>query len=222
MENTEPKDENSRKFLPIILGMILFLSIMTYRRLKEWKMILPEIKPPKLEMPKIELPQEQQGLKEWVSPDGRLTIKYPADWFEMPEDFLEGLTQEKTIEGKSKFLLLAQKSNIEMGNVNNAFLLVQELNFEGERSFEKILDEMKQDSEKKQVKMEVLGTEIKEKEATIETKYKDKNGSYLHCKEKIILDKEKTYLISLFTFEKDWKNIQEKGNEIINSSKLLD
>ncbi len=227
MENSEVKEENikkeeakkelSKKDILLIFFVILLLSFFTYRHFKSWRESLSEVEMPKFEMPKFEIPSKKEGgYKEFVSPDGELKMKYPADWMEMKKEMFEGFTQE----GEGKTLFFAQKFEFE--KTAQAFLTVQELNLKEKKGAEEIIEEMKKDVEAKEGKMEILKLEIEDKTAVLEASYKGKTGFPLRSKEKIILNEKKGYLISFSTFEKNWPDLQKEAEEIINSTTLLE
>ncbi|MBZ9578245.1 hypothetical protein KJA14_00015 [Patescibacteria group bacterium] len=226
MENSEAKEGNikkeetkkelSKKDIILIFSVILLLSLITYWHFKNWRKSLSEVEMPKFEMPEFEFPsKEEEGYKEFISSDGKLKMKYSADWMEMKSEIFEGFTQED----KGKTLFFAQKFELE--KAAQAFLTIQELSLGEEKGFEEIIEKMKRDIEEKEGEMEILKLEIENKTAIFEAGYKGKTGYPLHSKEKIILNKEKTYLISFFTFEKNWPDLQQEAEEIINSTTLL-
>lgn len=227
MENSEVKEENikkeetkkelSKKDILLIFFVILLLSFFTYRHFKSWRESLSNVEMPKFEMPEFEIPSKKEGgYKEWISPDGKLKIKYSTDWMEMKKEIFEGFIQEN----KGKTLFFAQK--FEMEKAAQAFLTVRELILEKEREFEEIIEEMKKNVEEKEGKMEILNLDIEDKTAIFEAKYRGETGLPLHSKEKIILNEEKGYLISFSTFEKNWQDFKEEAEEIINSAILLE
>lgn len=227
MENSEVKEENikkeetkkelSKKDILLIFFIILFLSLATHWHFKNWRKALSEAEMPKFEMPEFEIPsKKEEGYKEWISPDGKLKMEYSADWMGMKKEMFEGFTQE----GKGKTLFFAQKFETE--KAAQAFLIVQELNLEEEKEIEEIIEGMKKDVEEKEGEMEILKLEIENKTAIFEASYTGKTGLPLRSKEKIILNKEKAYLISFSTFEKNWQDFQKEAEEIINSTTLLE
>jgi len=223
MENPEIKKEDAeeekklskRDFILVII-VILFLSGATFWNFKSWRKSLGQVELPKFEMPKMELFPEKGGSKEWTSPDGKLKMKYPADWIEVDIKMLENYVQREVEE---KPLLVAQKFSIEKSTL--VFLTVNKLNFEESVEFEEILEKMKEDAKKREGKMEVLNSEIKDKEMVFEAKYTKKGGTVFLSREKILLEKG-GYLVSVFAFEKDWSEFKKEAEEIINSVQLVE
>jgi len=217
-ETKEEKKLSKRDFI-VIIFVILLLSGAIFWNFKNWRKSLEKVELPKFEMPKFEISPKKEGYKEWTSPDGTLKMGYPADWMEMESKTLENFPQAEIIGGKGKILFFAQK--IAWEKTSLVFLLVQKLTFEEKRGAEEIIEEIKKGVEEKEGEMEIERLEIKNGEAVLEAKYKGKKGYELHSKEKIILN-EKGYLISCFTFEKDWSEFQKEAEEIINSAQLIE
>lgn len=224
MENSEIKKEGakegkrlSRRDFILVIVVILFLSGMTFWNFKTWRKSLKEVELPKFEMPKFEPLPKKEGHKDWISSDGKLKITYPADWIEMDKRVIEQFPQEKIKE--SKVLFVAQKFELE--NVKQAFLTVEELNIK-EADFNRIIEIMQAETEKEGGNMEILSQKIGEKEAVFEANYKREGGLSLHSNEKLILAKEKFFLVSFFTFENYWSEFQKESEEILNSVQLVE
>jgi len=211
IENKKEEKQLSKREFLFVIFIIFILSGLTFYHFKQWKESLKEVKPPKIEIPKVELFPKQEGYKEWISPDGRIKIKYQADWIEMRKEVFEGLTREN----KGKTLFFAQKFIFD--KAAQGFLTVQKLNLEEEITIKEIIENMKKDVESKKGEMEILNLELKDKSAILEAKYKKEGGPSLYSTEKIILAEKEFYLITFSTFEKNWKDFQKEAEEIINS-----
>lgn len=203
------------KFLILITLFILGLSFATYWQFKNFQNSLSEVKFPKFEMPKFEIPffPKDEGYKEFISPDGKLKLKYSSGWMEMTKENLESFNQEKT---KENVLFFVQKLKIEKAAL--AFLIVQES--ERGTNIEEIIEEMKKETMEMEGEMEILSLEKENKGGYLEAKYKRK-GSIFHSKEKIILGENKFYVISIIALEKDWPEFKDEADEILNSIELL-
>jgi hypothetical protein len=210
----EEKKLSKRDFVLVIL-VILFLSGATYWNFKTWRKSLGKVELPKFEMPKLEPFSKKEGYKEWISPDGKLKLKYPTDFTEVDFRILETLNKEKITE---KPLFFAQKFQVEVEGVNQSYLMVQES--KEKKGLEEVLDEIKKKNEEGGGKMEILNSNKIESELIFEAKYQKKNGLTFHSLEKIISN-EKIYLVTFFTFEKDFQKSQKEGKDIINSIQLL-
>lgn len=229
MENLNNKKENvneekareriTKKDLFLILFVILFLSGATFWNFKNWGKSLEKVELPKFEMPKLEFsPQKTEGYKEFISPDGKLKMSYPSDWTVMDNQFLESSQSQVTMKGK--VLFIAQKFSWNTAGL--AILSVQELNFEPEKRTEEILETLKEESKQKEGEMEILKSEIEDREVFFEAKYKRGANLDLHSEEKVIITEGKTYLVSFFTSKKDWAAFQKEGEDILNTVQLLE
>jgi hypothetical protein len=159
--------------------------------------------------------------KEFLSQDGKLKIEYTSEWIEIkPEDFEKFVSREEL---KEKYNLKTLFSAEKFGFGNVAILIIQEMSVPREKTFREILEEMKESNKKGGIKMEILNSEIKEKEATFEAKYENKYNS--HSIEKIFFSEEETnkksFLIAYLTLERDWPSLKEEGRKIISSAQLL-
>jgi hypothetical protein len=215
-EGTKEKNKLSKRDFILVILVILFLSGVTYWNFKTWRKSLGKVELPKFEMPKFEPFPKKEGYKEWTSPDGKIKMKYSADWMEMDMRTLESYIQREIEE---KPLFLAQKLVMEKSTF--VILTVDKLKGMEGLNVEKILEKMKEDTQKREGEMEILKIESKDKEAIFEAKYNKKNGPVFHSKEKMIIDKE-VYLISFFAFEKDFPVFEKEAEEIINSIQLLE
>ena len=215
MENPEEKKLSKRDFILVIL-VILLLSGASYWNFKSWRKSLGKVEFPKFEMSKFVPFPKKEGYKEWVSPDGKIKMKYSADWVETDIEMFESYSQRE-IEGKPLFL--AQKFSFEGGVPY--FLIVQELDIK-EKDTEKIFGKMTEDVQKNEGEMEILNSEEKDKEILFEAKYTKKDKPTLLSKEKIILNEERGYLIACLAFEKNWLGFQKEAEEIINSAQLVE
>jgi hypothetical protein len=217
MEEEIKKKENklSKRDFVLVILVILFLSGATYWNFKTWQKSLGKVELPKFEMPKFEPFLKKEGYKEWTSPDGKLKLKYPADFTEVDFRILENFIKEKIEE---KPLFFAQKFQVGMEGVNQSYLMVQES--KEKKRLEEVLDEIKKKNEEGGGKMEILNSNKIEDELVFEAKYQKKNGLTFHSLEKIISN-EKIYLVTFFTFEKDFQKFQKEGKDIIDSIQLL-
>lgn len=210
-----------KQYFILTVISILVLSFVTHWQFKNFQESSSEIKLPEFEMSKIELPsfQEDSDYKEFISPDEKLKLKYHSLWIEFPKETLENLNKEIVKTG-SEILFFAQKFDLEKTTFTS--LIIQELNSENGSGTEEIIEKIKKEAEEKNIGMEILKLEIKEKEANLETKYQQEDGDIFHSKEKIILTENKIYLISFIAPDKDWLNFEQEAEEIINSVQLIE
>jgi hypothetical protein len=208
------------KFLISIITFILLLGFATYWQFRNFQKSLSKIVIPKFEIPKFEikLPTEKRETKEFISPDGKLKLKFSTDWIELSASILEALNKEAVKEG-AKILLYAQKMNLEKKAF--ASLVVQEVEIKEDANLEELIEKLKKENKEKGVEMEIIASEIKGREGIIEAEYKRKEGIIFHSKTKVILEKNKCWLITIFSLKQDWINFKEEANEILNSVEIL-
>jgi hypothetical protein len=159
---------------------------------------------------------ETSEYKEFTSPDGKLKLKYLADWIEMDKGFLETFNQE-IIKKEVKILFFAQKLKVKTGSF--AYLVIQELEKEKWKSLDEIIEEMKKESKERGVEIEIV--KVDKENGIFEAKYKKANQPEIHSSEKIVEGKEKIYLIAFLTFGKSWEEFQPEMNSIFDSIQLL-
>ena len=134
-----------KKIIAISLTMVLFLSLLSYWRFKHFTQSLSKINLPKIELPEIKLEtlpfsmeEEVKEWKEWISPDGKLKLKYSAGWVE-GEKIFSNIFQQEPIIQDGKILFSAQK--LDLKNQNFLLLMVEEIS--PEKKLEEILEEIK-------------------------------------------------------------------------------
>jgi len=163
--------------------------------------------------------------KEFISPDGKLKMAYSSDWIEIKDEkILEKTTPKEKIEKYGlETLFLAQKLRKE----KIAQLIISELNFDKQKSFENIIEEMKEANHQQGWEMEIIKSEIKDEEDVLEAKYRKTDRYDVHSKEKILLlnpenEKTKVYLVTVIALDKNWQEFSEEAEEIINSATLIE
>ena len=198
--------------------MILGLSFVVYWQFKSFQQSLTEVNLPKFKMPEIDSglwPEGKEGYKEWISPDEKLKIKYPAFWLEMEEGSIKNYLGSTE---KGEILLFAYR--LELKNPTAmSFLVVQKLNLE--KNLGKAIKEIENDTTEKGGEIKNINLKIKENQAEFETEGKSKTGEIFYSKERLILGGENLYLISVFSPEKNWAKIEKEANEILDSVELI-
>jgi hypothetical protein len=170
------------------------------------------------------LSPEEITQKEFKSPDGKLKMNYRSDWFEIKEKtmFEMIIPKERFEKYGAETIFLAQK----IGKKMFAHLEVSKMSLGGKKNFEEIIEMMKQDNREKGWEMEILKSEIKEKEMIFEAKYKKTGQEDIHSLEKMLsyeLEGErKVYLVSFICFETNWQGFEREATEIINSAQLIE
>jgi len=209
--------KDSKIFIIIIL-IIFLLGFAVYWQFRTFQKSLSqvgEIQFPKFEMPNIEelLSSKNKEKKEFVSPDNKIKLKYSSTWIELDPETLEQMNKE-AVKEEGEILFFAQKFKLEKAAL--AFLTVQEIS-KKEKSIEGFIETMKKETEEKGSKMEVIDLETKEGMASLEAKYQKEKSPPFHSKAKIFFTKDKIYLISIFSLEKDWQEFEKETDEILNS-----
>lgn len=208
---------NPKLFLLFLVSLILFFSFLTYWRFREFKKSLSKIEPPKFEMPKLQTPfsPAKTEEKEFVSPDGKLKIKYSSDWLKMEEKSLEMFSKQMVIK-EVKTLFFAQK----IKGVALGFLSVQEIELKEDKKPEDIIEEMKKGRKEEELKISNL--KLAENEAVFEVDYQKEGSPGLHSKEKILKEANKAYIISVTSFSQSWTDFEQEANQILNSTQILE
>lgn len=179
---------------------------------------LSQIKPI---LPEDILKTGENNYKEFISPDGKLKMKYPSDWLETKDEkFLEEFIPE---EWKNKYnlqtIFFAQE--LKTGKIGQ--IIVNEGDFDIQ--IEEIIEEMKKSNQAKGWTMEIINLNLEE--GIFEAKYQKTDHYDLHSKEKILFSEgkenaKKAYLIAFIVFDKDWEKFENKADEVINSVQLVD
>ncbi|KPJ57552.1 hypothetical protein AMJ49_00305 [Parcubacteria bacterium DG_74_2] len=174
------------------------------------------------EIPQSEVSQPE-GYKEFVSPDGKLKIKYPSNWFRLEvESFQKTVPEEWVKNYQMKILFLTQKLETE----RSAQLIISQMIVDAQMEIEKLVEEIKKVIEKQGWEMEIMEFKTGEKECLFEAKYKKQNSPTLHSKEKILLlnpgdNQRKIFLVEFIASEKDWEYLENEGKEILNTIQLI-
>lgn len=169
--------------------------------------------------------EEEIFSKEFISPDKKLKLQYFSDWIEIRDK--EALEEIVPKEAKEKYNLKTLFFAGKLKKQSFSQLIVSEGIFEAEKSFEEIIDIMKESAQKEGWEMEIIKSEIKANQNVFEARYKKIDRYALHSKEKIILldqkeEERKVYLIALIVYEKDWPAFEEEVNNIIDSAQLIE
>lgn len=209
--------------LIIIILVILSLIGMTYWRVKEWRNSLEEVYSSedtffgKLKKVDTNLFSKEEGVsqKEFVSPDGKLKLEYSSAW---KRTFQEGKIKSfnQSI-SKERWSLLSLFYKIGAENPSFfSYLVIQETERK-DKTLEEIIAQIKKGED-----IQVIETNMKEKEAILETKYTGKEKYSLRAKEKILSGEKKIYIITLITFEREWENFKKEANTILQSAHLTE
>lgn len=223
----------SKRFLVVFLliGVVTILIALNTWNMRRMNDVFSQIGLPKFEEIKSDqwndLVAKLKGEKptnisekEYISPDGKLKVKYTSDWIELSDEkILEKIVPQRETEKQNlKLLFLAQK----IMTTGYARLIIMELNFSEEKNIETIIEEMIESNNQQGWKMEVLKSDLKEGEETFEARYTKTGGDSSHSQEKVLLlsNEKKAYLIAFIVLEKDWPDFSKEADAIISSAQL--
>jgi len=213
---------SDKAYVIILLIAVLALSLISYWRFKEFdqslsKIELPEIPSSENTLPGTNLedflPPEKEGYQEWISPDGKLKLQYPASWTRLDEALLEYSDQEETPLTESKILLFAHQIDIKEQTL--AVLTVSEA--EVEKSLEEIVEKIERDAKEQGSKTEIMDVKTEGEIAWIETLSESPNQPNSYSKVKLIFTENKTYLVVFTAPQIYWPQLEKEANEIFSS-----
>jgi len=157
----------------------------------------------------------ENDYQEFVSPDKKIKIKYPAGWIVVERE-PQGLIPKDWQETHNlKIIFLAQQ----LGASGVAQLIVYQGNFTF--SVEEIIEKMHEANRQQGQEIEIIDSKIGEKEGTLEVIYKMPENYDLHSKEKILKEGEDAYLIAFTTLDENWNNFAEQADFVINSAQIF-
>jgi len=164
---------------------------------------------------------QNDNYEEFISPDGKLKMKYPSDWLEINDEEMleEVIAQEWADKYNLKTLFLAQK--LKLGESSQ--IVVNEGDFD--IGFEEIIEEMKKSNLAKGWNMEIIDSNAEE--GIFEANYQKPDHYELHSREKVLFGEQKeglmkTYLVAVIVFDKDWEASKSIVEEIIGSVQLTE
>jgi hypothetical protein len=206
------------KILLLISLLIIFFGFMAYYRLRQFQRSFQKLSLPKIENPQPEtlfLSEDQEGEKEFITPDGKLKIKYPANWLKGEKESFPMLKEDE----EAKSLFFAYKVN--WRHPTPSYLIIQETPL---KEIDEIVEKMKKETEEKGGQIKIIKLEKGEKGALWEAEYQKKTGEIayaLHSKGRIIFGQGKNYLVTIFAFEENWSEVSAEVEKILDSIELL-
>ena len=201
----------NKKYLLIVIILIIVLGLISYRQFKKFGSSLSEIKLPELEKPEFNLEflseEKKEGYQEFISPDGKLKLKYSGNWVRSEQVLLKNTNQGIITVKEAKLLFLASRFDFE--KQAGAFLAIEKIS--AKKTLEEIIKEIKQEATFADSKKE-NGT------AVLEAKYIKENAPEFYLKGKIIFGENKAYLVTISTPERDWLVFEEEAEQIFSST----
>ena len=214
---------SDRTYIVILIIMIAGLAFMAYWNFRDFQKYSSEVEVPPIEIPEIKLDweeflsQEREGEVNWVSPDGMFQLTYSANWMKIDEAFLENAGDTGIILIDAEVLLFAYRAEIEKQIFS--FLTISQVNTE--KNLENIIKEMEENIEKEGGVIETTILETKDGSAILETISGSDAQPSFYSRGEIIFNEEKTYLIFVTTYQKDWPYFEEEAKKIFGSIELL-
>lgn len=194
---------------------------MSYGQFKRFSQSLGEVKLPEIEIPETRLEDfflpADEGEQEWVSPDGKLKLTYPATWTEADETFLGYLDQAGIVLEETELLFFAHQLDSEKQAL--ALLIVSKT--KGQRSLEEIIKEIKQNIEEQNGKIEIEISEQDNETVWLEMALEYPNQPNSYSKGKAIVNESGTYLVIFSSYQTDWPKFEQEAKEILESAHLV-
>ena len=209
------------KFLLSIIAFIFLLSLAAFGQFRNFQKSLSKIDLSKFEIPKFEiaLPSPEEETREFIDEHGELRFEYSTEWIEWNKTILETLNKEMLKE-EAEILLYAQKTKLEKSAF--AFLVVQKLSFKTDKNLEELIEKIEKESKEKGVETEIINLKIEDKEAIREIiVYQKESGLIFHSKEKIILNQNKGWIITVFTLQNNWAEFEKEFEKILQSVQTI-
>jgi|GEM_PF-2148720 len=234
---------SDRTYIIILIIMILGLSLVTYWRFQRARDFEVSVDWPEFEIPSYdwdELLNQQPDLdsffsqkkdndletffrveteeKDWLSPDNKLKLTYPAGWMTMDKIVSEYVDDPGVILEDAKILLFALR--FDMTEQLSALLTVSSV--DKEKDLQKIKEGISQKVQEDGGETEITILSFEDKIAWLEvlSRYPDKPASY--SKGTIIFSEEETYLVFFTASQRDWMQLKEEAESIFDSIELLE
>jgi len=206
--------------------MVLGLSLVSYWRFQKIRLAMPEAEFPAL--PKVKMPDmesewqntffpESEEKEEWGSPDGKLKLEYSASWQEMDQTVLQHAEGTEILLTEAEILFFAYRFKVQ--EQASAFLAVSQT--DTGKTLEEIMAEVRQNLEDEGGEADITVLETNEEVALLEMTLKYADQQNFHSKGKIIFAEEKIYLVFFASPQKDWLQLQEEADGILDSIHLM-
>jgi len=155
--------------------------------------------------------------QKFTSPANDLRIMYSEDW-KKAESYGFSLEDLSTEHAETLFF----GTKMETTEMKMAWLIIQKLNVEREKSLEEIVEEIKMagEDEEEKTEIEIKNLVIKENSADFDI-YQDHTDYLTRGQGKIVLTEENVYSIIAITSYADWGFFQKEAEKILNSSEVL-
>ena len=215
------------KLLKIILLFLLVIGILIsvglYYASQKLEKIKNSIEPETLsQINSLISKEEQKNLehKEFVTPDGKLKLKYLSNWREIkdPATLEKNLPKEIKENYGLEILFLARR----LTGKGLSQLEICKGTLEAE-SVKEFIEATKALYQKEGWEMEIIdSSKPKDNEYIFEIRYSKPNRHSFRSKEKIVFLEDTAYIVTFFTAERDWNNFLKESNEIMDSVEIID
>lgn len=199
----------NKRHLLIVIALIIFCGLMSYGQFKKFGKSRGEVSLPELEKPEFNLEsllEKEKELKEFISPDGKLSLKYSANWAGSDQILGKNIKQGAITVKEAELLFLASRFDFE--KQAGAFLAIEKIN--AKKTLEEIIEEIRQEAA-------FVDSKKENGAAVLEAKYKNENAPDFYLKGRVILGENEIYLITVSTPERDWPFFKEEADQIFNS-----
>ncbi len=212
---------SDKTYIIILLIVISVISLLGRWRFEEFKKSFGKVELPKIETQEIGLnledllvEEEEEGYKDWSSPDKIINLHYSSEWIRLDEALLESSGQTEAPTTEYEVLFFA--SLVDLRNQATAILTVSGI--DPNKSLEEIITMIEQDNQKQESETKVTKTEAENGTVWLEIVSEYPNQPNFYSKARLIFAKETTYLIVFSTPEENWSKLEKKANEILNSA----
>ncbi len=144
----------------------------------------------------------------------KIRFEYPADWDKISPNLVEQFMDIKYTD--INILFFAHSKSI----LQPISFVILEIDLEEK---ENVLQKMEEIYQAENIEMEIKNIREKnQQEYLLEVSYTDKDNKIVFSKEKMIFLEDKTYLFSIFGFEREWHNFSQQINYLINSIQIIE
>ena len=179
---------------------------------------IPKIAGPDLSMESLQSGSENPKEVKFTDPYGKFALNYDSSWTQMDKTIVD---KAKALANSNTEELLLFASKVNLANMMPSYLVIERLNFS---NWDSVFAETQKDAETSGRAIETIKTEtdgtITRSEFKLVPKEAGKQNSGFHYLETIIVDGDKSYLVSISTAETGWLALATEADAITGSIKL--
>ncbi|MHA1795611.1 MAG: hypothetical protein ACTSUK_05830 [Promethearchaeota archaeon] len=228
-ENIQSQKKPNKTLILIgLFVVILILELSTFFQLKNLSTTIKQnpISVENLPIPKPKISIENQiKYTQYISPDGKLKIKYPQDWATFNQQQIKRLLPIPN-EYQKKYQLkhIFMAGGLAFDDV--AELLITEGSFDPEINFDNLIDLMKKINQDLGTEINISNKSCEDNVCTFDTEISRTGRSTIYSKEKILFlknkEKQKVFFICVSFSEPNSKTSLNIANTILNSVNLVE